>query len=69
MGPKKNVIDIVTELGRIKTQEAAQKLFEERIEAPQLAKLNKIKNQAVRLKIANAIVLCDPDKVYIPGQR
>jgi phosphoenolpyruvate carboxykinase (GTP) len=65
MGPKKNVIDIVTELGRIKTQEAAQKLFEERIEAPQLAKLNKIKNQAVRLKIANAIVLCDPDKVYI----
>jgi phosphoenolpyruvate carboxykinase (GTP) len=65
MGPKKNVIDIVTELGQIKTPEAAQRIFEERIEAAQLAKFGKIKNEAVRLKIANAIVLCDPDKVFI----
>ncbi len=65
MGPKKDVIDIVTELGGIKTAEAADKVFEERVDAAQLAKLNKIKNESVRQKIANAIVLCDPDKVFV----
>jgi len=65
MAPKKDVIDIVTELGGIKTAEAADKLFEERVAAAQLAKLNIIKNEAVRLKIANAIVLCDPDTVFV----
>ncbi len=65
MGPKKDVIDIVTELGGIKTAEAANQLFEERVAAAQLAKLNKIKNEAVRLKIANAIVLCNPDSVFV----
>ena len=65
MGPQKDVIDIVTELGGIRTAEAADKLFEERLDAVQLAKLNRIKNEAVRLKIANSIVLCDPDSVFI----
>jgi phosphoenolpyruvate carboxykinase (GTP) len=65
MGPKKDVIDIVTELGGIKNSEAADKLFKERLEADHLAKLNKVKNRAVRLKIANAIALCDPDNVFV----
>jgi phosphoenolpyruvate carboxykinase (GTP) len=65
MAPKKDVIDIVTELGGIRTAEAADNVFEERLEATQLTKLNKIGNEAVRLKIANAIVLCDPDKVFV----
>lgn len=65
MGPKKDVIDIVTELGGIRTTADAQKLFEARIEATHLAKLSKINNEAVRLKIANAIVLCNPDSVFI----
>lgn len=65
MGPKKDVIDIVTELGGIRTAEAADKVFAERLEAEHLAKLNKVNNEAVRLKIANAIVLCDPDKVFV----
>ena len=65
MGLKKDVIDIVTELGGIKNSDAADKLFADRLEAEQLSRLDKIKNEAVRLKIANAIVLCDPDKVFI----
>jgi phosphoenolpyruvate carboxykinase (GTP) len=65
MGPKKDVIDIVTELGGIRNSDAADKLFAERLEAAQLSRLDKIKNEAVRLKIANAIILCDPDKVFI----
>jgi phosphoenolpyruvate carboxykinase (GTP) len=65
MGPKKDVIDIVTELGGIKTNESAQKLIEERLDATNLSKLNLIKNESVLRKIANAIVLCDPDSVFI----
>ena len=65
MGPKKDVIDIVTELGGIKTIESAQKLIEKRLDATNLSKLSLIKNQSVLQKIANAIVLCDPDSVFI----
>jgi len=65
MGPKKDVIDIVTELGGIKTNESAQKLIGERLDATNLSKLSLIKNESVLRKIANAIVLCDPDSVFI----
>ena len=65
MGPKKDVIDIVTELGGIKTNESAQKLIEERLDATNLSKLSLIKNESVLRKIANAIVLCEPDSVFI----
>ena len=65
MGPKKDVIDIVTELGGIKTNESAQKLIEEKLDATNLSKLSLIKNESVLRKIANAIVLCDPDSVFI----
>ena len=65
MGPQKGVIDIVTELGGVKTPESAQEVFEGKLDAVNLSKLNEIKNEAVRLKIANAIVLCGPDSVFI----
>ncbi len=65
MGPQKDVIDIVTELGGVKTQESAREIFEDKLDAVNLSKLNQIKNEAVRLKIANAIVLCGPDSVFI----
>jgi phosphoenolpyruvate carboxykinase (GTP) len=65
MGPKKDVIDIVTELGGIKTNESAQKLIEERLDATNLSKISLVKNESVLRKIANAIVLCDPDSVFI----
>ena len=65
MGPQKDVIDIVTELGGVKTPEAAQEVFEDKLDAVNLSKLNEIKNEAVRLKVANAIVLCGPDSVFI----
>ncbi len=65
MGLQRDVIDIVTELGGIKNAKAADQLFAERVAAEQMARLAKIKNEAVRLKIANAIILCDPDEVFI----
>ncbi|MCP4367943.1 MAG: phosphoenolpyruvate carboxykinase (GTP) [Deltaproteobacteria bacterium] len=65
MGPKKDVIDIVTELGGIKTNESAQNLIKERLDVTNLSKLSPIKNESVLRKIANSIVLCDPDSVFI----
>ena len=65
MGPIKDVIDIVTELGGIKTTESAQNLINERLDAANLSKLSRVKNEAALGKIANAIVLCDPDSVFI----
>ena len=65
MFSKKEGIDIVTELGGIATHEAAQKVFESNMDSEHLARLQKIKNTEVLLKIANAILLCGPDKVFI----
>ena len=49
----------------LKTNESAQKLIEERLDATNLSKLSLVKNESVLRKIANAIVLCDPDSVFI----
>ena len=65
MGPKRDVIDIVAELGGIKTLKDAQQIFKDRLDEANLTKLNQITNTAILLKIANAIALCDPDSVFI----
>lgn len=65
MGPIKDVMDIVTELGGIKTIDAAQQVFEKKMDAQNLAKLSPITNADVLKKIANAIVMCVPDSVFI----
>jgi phosphoenolpyruvate carboxykinase (GTP) len=65
MGPIKDCIDIATELGGINTLEAAQQLFEKKMDEANLAKLQKIKNPDILKKIANAISICDPSSVFI----
>jgi len=65
MGPQKNCIDIITELGGIKDLKAAQQVFNDVIDAENLDKLKRIKNPEVLKKIANAIMLCQPDAVFI----
>jgi phosphoenolpyruvate carboxykinase (GTP) len=63
---KRNVgLDIVKEIGGITTIEQANKLFEEKFDSEHLARLLHIKNPDVLLKIANAIVMCQPDSVYV----
>ena len=42
MGPKKDVIDIVTELGGIRTAEAAEKVFAERLSDEPICALGKV---------------------------
>jgi phosphoenolpyruvate carboxykinase (GTP) len=65
MAPQKDCIDIVTELGGIKDIGAVQQVFKQKMDAPNLDKLKRIQNPDVLQKIANAIVLCEPDSVFI----
>jgi phosphoenolpyruvate carboxykinase (GTP) len=61
----KNSFDIAQVLGHIETVEAARQLFEKRLDAVNLAKIQNITTPAVLVKIANAIVMCDPSAVFI----
>ena len=65
MGPHKDGIDIVTELGGIKDLDAAQQVIKAKLDASNLDKLQAIQNPDVLKKIANAIALCEPDAVFI----
>ncbi len=61
----KDCIDIITELGGITTAEAAQDVIQKKLDAANLEKLSKIKNPGIVKKIANSIVVCEPDSVFI----
>ncbi len=61
----KKGVDILSEIGGIKTDDDANAIFKEKMDAANLAKLDKIKNSEARLKIANAIAMCQPDQVFI----
>ncbi|MGD9239428.1 MAG: phosphoenolpyruvate carboxykinase (GTP) [Desulfobacterales bacterium] len=65
MGPHKDCVDIVSELGGIKNPDAAQQVFKAKLDASNLAKLQRIQNADALKKIANAIALCEPDAVFI----
>jgi phosphoenolpyruvate carboxykinase (GTP) len=65
MGPFKDCIDIITELGGVTDLKEAQQVFKDAINAENLDKLKRIQNPDVLKKIANAIVLCKPDAVFI----
>lgn len=58
-------IDIVQELGGIRTVEQAQTLFKERLDPTHLPRLQGLELPAIIIKIANAIAMCDPARVYV----
>jgi phosphoenolpyruvate carboxykinase (GTP) len=57
--------DILEVVGGIHTKEEADALFEKTLSKEHLDRLNKIKNEEARLKIANAIAMCKPKEVFI----
>jgi len=61
----KKGVDILAEVGGIRSMDEARKVFEEKLDQKHLARLGKIKNEEALLKIANAIALCQPDRVII----
>jgi phosphoenolpyruvate carboxykinase (GTP) len=62
---KNKGVDIICAIGGITTIEAAMACFESRLDATNLSRINQINTPDVLIKIANAIVMCDPDKVFI----
>lgn len=61
----KKGVDILSAVGGVMTIGEAQKLFDQRIDAEHLARLARIRNEEALLKIANAIAMCEPDRVYV----
>ncbi len=61
----KKGVDILTDIGGVKSEDEVDKVFKESMDEAQLKKINLIKNSEARLKIANAIALGKPDRVFI----
>jgi phosphoenolpyruvate carboxykinase (GTP) len=61
----KKGVDILSEIGGVKSAEAADALFKEKMDDANYAKLQKIQNPEVRMKIGNAIAMCQPDAVFV----
>ncbi len=58
-------IDIAQKLGKITTMEKATALFREKLDVENQAKINLVKHPRVLIKIANAIAMCEPDRVFV----
>ena len=65
MMKKKEGVDIVVEIGGIKSTEAVARLFEEKLDSEHFSRLQRVKSPEVKLKIANAIAMCRPERVFI----
>ncbi len=61
----KKGVDILAEVGGVKTSDEANAVFEKIMDSETLEKLSKIKNEEARIKIANAISMCEPKSVFI----
>jgi len=58
-------VDILSAVGGVKSIDDARKIFSEKLDQDNLAKLNKITTEEALMRIANAIALCKPDAVMI----
>ncbi len=58
-------IDIVKDLGKVVSAQAAMDVLGKRLSPDQFKRLQFIKNPSILEKIANAIVMCDPDQVFV----
>ena len=62
---RKKGTDIVTSIGGISTLDTAMELFASKMDDTQLARIKRIKNPEVLVKIANAVAMCEPDSVWV----
>jgi phosphoenolpyruvate carboxykinase (GTP) len=61
----KKGIDILAEIGGVKTIAEARSLLKSKMDEESLAKIGTIKNEEALLKIANAIAMCDPERAWV----
>ncbi len=60
-----NSFDIITKMGGVETPADAQKVFSDSMDQANLAKISKITTNDALLKIANAIVVCQPSSIFV----
>ena len=58
-------MDILNTLGKINSPEEALTIFKQKMEGDHLTRISKIEHPEILIRIANAIFLCNPDKVFI----
>ena len=58
-------VDILSEIGGVKSLDEAKNIFRETMNPENLAKIDKIKNEEALLKIANAIAMGKPKDVFV----
>jgi len=57
--------EILAHIGAIETIEDARALFQEKMDAENLAKIEKIASEKALIKIANCAAICRPDSVWV----
>ena len=62
---KNKGVDIIVEIGGLKEYQAAAKYLASVLDTEHLARIKKIKNTEVIIKIANAIAMCGPDDIFV----
>lgn len=58
-------MDILNELGKIESAEQARKVFQKRMDTEQLQRISGITHPEVLKRIANTVVVCNPDTIFI----
>ena len=58
-------VDIAQVIGGVTDSESAAEIFKRTLDASNLSKIQKIKTPGVRVKIANAIAMCEPEAVFV----
>jgi phosphoenolpyruvate carboxykinase (GTP) len=61
----KKGVDILNDIGGLKDAEAVEKVFRDSMDDGNFQKIQRIKNEDARLKIANAIRMGQPDDVFV----
>ena len=61
----KKGMDIAQEIGGVATYEAAMQVFENNLDKTNLSKIQQIKHLDILVKIANAILMCEPETIFI----
>ena len=61
----KKGVEILAEVGGVKTISEAKAVIEKNLDPKNLEKLSVIKNEDALVKIANAIAMCEPDDVFV----
>ncbi|MCG8637621.1 MAG: phosphoenolpyruvate carboxykinase (GTP) [Desulfobacterales bacterium] len=58
-------MDVLNTLGKINSAEQALETFKQKMDDTHLARISKIQHPDILIRLANAVVLCNPDSVYL----